>query len=118
MAEENNYGYYSFNLKKEFKTLEELKEAEAAEKEKVDKEKLALKERKQKAKEVEDAYKEYISTLNRCQKEIAEANNKYLKLRSEFIKKYHYFHMTYSSPENTFVDQFFASNGLLDWFDR
>ena len=61
MAEENNYGYYSFNLKKEFKTLEELKEAEAAEKEKVDKEKLALEERKQKAKEVEDAYKEYIS---------------------------------------------------------
>lgn len=87
--------YFSEKLKKVYDTVEDLETAEKEFDEKHEKE-LALKEeRKQRAQEVEDAYK------------------KYLDLRANFIKDYKSYHMTLTEKDlpNT------TGLSLFDLFD-
>lgn len=97
--------FYSEQLKQLFNSEEELSAAEKADTE--EKERLELQkkeketERQERAKEVAEAYKAYI-----------EAGKKYTKLKNDFIKDYHKFHISYtdsSDVETSIWD-------LFDWF--
>ena len=85
--------YYSEELQKTFDTEEECVAAEKDYLQKLEdakQEKLRLKEeRTARAKEVQDAYTEWI-----------EAEKKYKTLRNDFIRDYGYFHATYSNSED------------------
>lgn len=80
----NDYGFYSKLLKKPFDTVEELETAEADYRKKHEAEIKAVEVKKGRAKEVNDAYKNYV-----------EAGKKYDELLDNFIKDYDAFHMTY-----------------------
>ena len=78
---------YSEITKKEYKTVEDCLEAErqfSEKKAKEDKEKeLLAQQRKDDAKEIENAYKAIVN-----------ANKRYAELRDKFVEKYGSFHMT------------------------
>ena len=82
---------------KSYKTVKELEDAEkAAKKEEEEKEKL-LAVKKERAKEVEDAYLHYQKVKEEAIRAIGEAEETWLKLRDEFAKDYHGYHMTYTN---------------------
>lgn len=91
--------YYSDLLKKPFDTVEELEKAEQEKKEQINA--LAKKndERKDRANEVQDAYKKYIEIKKKNFEEIDNAYNEYLKLRDKFVDDYGSFHMTYTNKD-------------------
>ena len=76
---------YSEKTKKEYSTVDECL---AAEKE-VDDENEKSAEKRDRAKEIEDAYTKY-----------REDYAKYIELRNQFIEDYGYFHMTYRDSED------------------
>lgn len=91
--------YYSEVLDKKFKSEEECVQAEAkyAEEQKAAKEKAEAlsRERKDRAKEVEDAYAAAIT-----------AQKEYRKLLNQFVKDFGSFHMTFST--DNFWRDFFS----------
>ena len=90
-----SYGYYSKVLQKPFDSLHELQEAEA-EFNRVHA--LELKKKEEKAadaKEVQDAYKAYLATIEETNKKVFEAKRKYLELRNAFIEKHGSYHQSY-----------------------
>ena len=103
--------YYSEITKKLYETNEELVKAESdynlALKEKEDK--LSLK--KKEAQEVLDAYKEINKVYKEYQEKLKAVEDVYLKKRSEFIKKYGNWHMSYSDVNGV------ETYSLTDVFD-
>lgn len=101
--EEQTYGYYSLVLSKPFKTLKELKEAEneyhLEQKAKEDK----VAQRKERANEVQGAYKELIETRKKAYKEISDAEEKYYTLRNKFVDDYGSYHMSYTNDNGNEV---------------
>ena len=98
--------YYSENLKKLFDTEKDLKEAEA-------KYEVALKckadlktEKKKRAEEVENAYKETLEIKKEYAKKLDEAEAEFIKLKNNFVKDYGSFHMTYSSSDDILPEYF------------
>lgn len=98
--------YYSEKTKQLFDTPEKLKEAERnfdsqelqrkhEEMMKEAKENHFKEIRKQRAKEVEDAYLDYLKTREKAYYEVAEKESKWTELRDKFAKDYHGYHMTY-----------------------
>lgn len=129
-SNDESYGFYSKLLNKPFDSLEELKDAELAyHKANDEKEKLA-EERKERAREVEDALKhvydvrkasrEKINKVREeCAKELSEAEDEYNKLLEAFLKDYKTFHVSYSNNGihevvsiSDLVDSFFKSFGF------
>lgn len=91
----NDYGFYSKVLKQPFDTLEELRAAEA---------KLAAAnkfsdERKEAAKVVNEAYKNYIETAKKANDMLSEARKNYENKKAEFQEKYEKYHATYTSAD-------------------
>lgn len=120
--------YYSKLLQKQFDTLEELRDAEK----KYNEEKLALQvkqdEKRTLAKQVEDAYSNYIKVVEEtskefskyqreCEEKIRVARDSYTKERNHFIEKYGSYHMTYRSNSNKPVE---VSTKLstFDWINE
>lgn len=92
-------------LNREFQSVDECiaAEEEYSKKQEVEKAKkdALVEKRRERAKEVNDAYQNYI-----------EAANEYTKLANKFIKDYQSFHMTYNSkvpvsPMNDLLSLFF-----------
>ena len=111
--------YKSKLLNKEFTSLDELKKAE---KEFNDAKALELEKasaKKERAKEVEEAYKNYVKVVEDANKYIADAQNKYLELKDAFINDYGYFHMTYSNKEQdgNKVSEVKVSDVIDNFFD-
>lgn len=111
--------YYSEKLKKLFDNVKEL---EAAEKEfdKIQAEKgKELEAKKLRAKEVENAYMNYQQTIKDTNKFVAEANEKYLKLRNEFVKDYGSFHMSYTKenliPSESNINEWNVLDSISGW---
>lgn len=92
--------YFSEVLKKNFDTEKACLDAEAAYKEKLEAEERRKQElaetRKQRAKEVEDAYKG-----------ILEAKETYRKLRNKFIEDYGSYHATFRTKDDFSIDDLF-----------
>ena len=108
-----SYGFYSKLLNKPFDTLEALQEAELEYRKEHD-EKLKLsEEKKARAKEIEDAYKELVQVKKECNEKIREADKKYNDLVNKFIKDYKYYHMTYTDDG---VKNAVTVSDLLDSF--
>lgn len=97
------YSYYSKLLQKPFDSLEELKKAEDEYNKAHALELKAKQEKSDFAKKVEDAYKEYLDTIQESNKKINEARKNYLDLRSQFIDKYHSYHQSYYKDNDTEV---------------
>lgn len=94
-----SYGYYSRVLGQVFDNVEDLLSAERKDKEAKLAENEKARVKKEKAENVEKAYREYVETVDKANQEIANAQSKYLELKDEFIKEYGSFHMTYSNKE-------------------
>jgi len=95
---------------KSYKTVKELEKAEEEFK-KAEEEKLqAVEVKKARAKEVEDAYANYLKVREEAFKLIAEAEKKWVDLRDKFAEDYHGYHMTYCNNNGqktiTFGDLF------------
>lgn len=109
--------YYSETTKKLYDSAEALQAAEekeqkrvaeieaARKKEQEQKEKLAS-ERKVRAKEVNDAFEEYMKTSN-------ELYKKYVELKENFIKDYHEYHMTFTGSDLSLPSFFDAFNDFF-----
>ena len=95
-----DYSYYSKLLQKPFDSLEDLKKAEDEYNKTHALELKAKQEKSELAKKIEDAYKEYLHTIEESNKKINEARKVYLDLRSEFIDKYHSYHQSYYKDNN------------------
>ena len=92
--------YKSNVLNKYFDNLEDLVKAEE-EYNKKSSEKLRLVEvKKERAQEIENAYKELQEVKRKAIKEINEAENHYIELRDKFIKDYKSYHMSYYNDGN------------------
>ena len=89
--------YYSELLHKPFTTVEELEKAEQEKREQLDALKVKTQERTIRAKEVENAYKNWVELKNKYFKEIDDAYEKYEELLNKFVKDYGSFHMTYTN---------------------
>ncbi len=101
--------YYSDKTKQLYVKKEELI---AAEKEWDKAHALELKkadERKNRAKAVEDAWKEYTDLQKECEAKLKEKKTAYYELRNAFIKDYGSYHSTVSSIVNLadILDQMF-----------
>lgn len=97
--QKQTWGYHSYRLNRDFSTVKELQEAEAAyDKEQAEKEALTQ-VRKEDAKKVEDAFKDFLKVREEAAKSIKNAEENYYAARAEFIKKYGYYHATYSSND-------------------
>ena len=90
------YGYYSKLLNKPFDTLEELKAAEDTHRKELEKKEQLANEKRVRAKEVEEAYAHSMQVRKEAQEMIRKADDEYYKLRTDFIKDYGSFHMTFS----------------------
>lgn len=113
----DDYGFYSKLLKKPFDSLDELHEAENAYNE-ANKEKLRLaEERKQRAKEVEDAYSHVLDVRKKAKDMIDEAMTSYEDLLDKFVKDYGSYHMTYSNNKPSLINDVTWSD-LIDSFFR
>ena len=86
--------YYSELLHKPFDTVEELEKAESEKKAQLDALKDKTKERTKRAKEVENAYKNWVDLKEKYFNELDEAYEKYEELLNKFVKDYGSFHMT------------------------
>lgn len=91
--------FYGELTKKLYETAEECEKAEAAERNKIEEAKIAKEkkneERKLRAKEVEEAAKN-----------ANEANAKYRKLLSAFVRDFGSYHATFTSANSFFDDMF------------
>lgn len=109
--------YYSELLKRPFDTVEELENAEKEKKEQITALKVKTEERTTRAKEVENAYKNYIETKKKLFEEIDNSYNDYLKLRDKFVEDYGSFHMTYTNKNGdetySLTDAFKTVNDVL-----
>lgn len=103
---EEDFGYYSKILQKPFNSIDELKKAEKVYREEQNEKLAKISEKKTLAKNIEDAYANYISILEDGNKQISEfiaktkqkqqdAYNKYIDERNKFIQAYGSFHMTF-----------------------
>lgn len=101
VAGEKNYAYYSKELKQVFDTLEELQAAELKLHEEQDAKVKLQNEKRERAKEVEDAYLAYQEVKEKAYKEISEAEAKWVELRDRFAEDYGGYHMTYSNDNGT-----------------
>ena len=92
--------YYSEVLNKQFDSEEELLAAEQvyldAEVAKVQKEAKLKAERTERAKEVEQAYKDYNDAYDKA----VDKENHYIELLNAFISDYGSFHMTFRNSED------------------
>lgn len=106
--------YHSKLLNKYYKSYDDMLREEAEFK-KAEEEKTKLVEvKKARAKEVDDAYKEYLAIQKNALAQIAEAEKKWVELRDKFAQDYHGYHMTYvndNGKESTtfgdLIDAFF-----------
>ena len=89
--------YYSELLKKPFSTVEELEKAEKEKQEELKTKEDMVAKRKERAIEVQNAYKELIETRKKADKEISEAEEKYYTLRNKFVDDYGSYHMSYTN---------------------
>ncbi len=89
--------YYSELLKRPFTTVEELEKAEQEKQAQIDALKVKTRERTTRAKEVENAYKNWVELKNKYFEEIDKAYEKYQELLNQFVKDYGSFHMTYTN---------------------
>jgi len=110
--EEQNYDYYSRILKKPFNNLSDLKSAEDEYNKAHAEEIKKSEERKARAKEVEDAYKEIFVLEKEKQQAVDAANRRYIELRNAFIRDYGSFHTsyteTYEMPKRINLNTFFS----------
>lgn len=108
--EEVGYGYYSKLLNKPFDSIDELKEAEDEYNKEHEAELAKAREKKSDAHEVENAYKNYIKTVEETNKHLKdvtemirkqqeEVYNEYIEAKNKFIDKHGSFHMTYVNKE-------------------
>lgn len=123
MEKQNNGVWvYSQLLKKPFETLAELKLAEAEYNKAHAEEIKKNEERKARAKEVEDAYKQIFALEKEKQQAVDAANKKYLELRNAFVRDYGSFHTSYTEmyemPKrinlNTFFDDLWKNLDLFN----
>lgn len=117
--EEQNWGYHSYRLNKDFSTLKELQEAEDSYNKEQSAKEAQLAERKADAKQVEDALRKLCEVKKECFKQIKDAETNYYVAREKFIKKYGSYHATYSNNdgnESIKVSDFFSTflNNFLD----
>ena len=110
--------YYSEKLKKLFDTEKDLKAAEKEQEELALVQKKELDIKKEMAKEVEAAYADYVKTVKDSNVLVADANKKYLQLRSDFIKKYGSYHMTYTDKDGITIQTDSVVDMLLDWLNN
>lgn len=104
--------YYSEILNKKFVTEQELKDAEAKyAQEKADKD-LALKIKKEKAKQVEDALTHLLEVKKEASKTVKVAEDAYLKVRDEFVKQYGSWHYTITDEND---DSYIVSESWGSW---
>lgn len=89
--------YYSENLKKLFDSEEDLKKAEETQKAEDAKKAELSATKKQRAEEIEAAYKQILSVRQGCMKQIQDADDKYNKLVDAFVKDFGSYHFTYDS---------------------
>lgn len=104
--EKEDFGYYSKILQKPFNSIDELKKAEKVYREEQNEKLAKISEKKTLAKNIEDAYADYLRILEDGNKQISEfiaktkqkqqdAYNKYIDERNKFIEAYGSFHMTF-----------------------
>ena len=104
--EKEDFGYYSKILQKPFNSIDELKKAEKVYREEQHEKLAKINEKKTLAKNIEDAYADYLSILEDGNKQISDfiaktkqkqqdAYNKYIDERNKFIEAYGSFHMTF-----------------------
>lgn len=110
--------YYSEKLKKLFDTEKDLKTAEKEQEELALVQKKELDVKKELAKEVENAYMDYVKTVKDSNVLVANANKKYLQLRSDFIKKYGSYHMTYTDKDGITIQTDSIWEMLADWLTK
>ena len=105
--------YKSNLLNRYFDNHDELVKAEEAyEKENAEKLRQA-EEKKLRAKEVEDAYRNAMQVRKDANKAISEADKKYYELRDAFIRDYKTFHMSYSDDSGDVVIKSFFD--IFNW---
>lgn len=88
--------YLSEKTGKSYKTVKELEADEKALVAKEEEQKKLSLEKKERADEVGEAYKEYEKLKVKFAKELDEAYGKYEELRDRFAKDYGGYHMTYT----------------------
>jgi Skp family chaperone for outer membrane proteins len=91
--------YYSENLKKLFDSEEELTKAEKEHEEELTKKQELADTKKQRAEEVELAYKKTLEAREKANELIKEADKAYLELRDKFVEDFGSYHMTYSNAD-------------------
>ena len=109
---ELSYGFYSKLLNKPFDSLEQLQSAELEYRKANDEKLKAAEEKKARAKEVEEAYKNMLQVRKECNEKIREADKKYNDLVDAFVKDYKYYHMTYTDDgtrDKVYVSDLFDS---------
>jgi len=97
---ENGVWVYSQLLKKPFETLDELKQAEEEYNRVHALELKKAEARKNKAKEVEDAFKALEETKIKAASMVSEATNKAINTRNEFVKEFGPYHATVTRVVN------------------
>ena len=91
--------YYSEQLKKIFDSAAECEKAEADHK-------AALEEKERKQQELTAQRKERAAEVESAYKEMIDAQKKFYKLKGEFLKDYKSFHMTFSTQDTPFDNLF------------
>lgn len=111
--------YTSEKTGKSYKTEEECKNADAEFEKEEAKKKELVEVKKTRAKEVEDAYKDYLKVRDEAFNKIAEAEKKWIELRNKFSEDYGGYHMTYTNVNGDthvlFGDLFDFAKEMMQW---
>lgn len=91
--------YISEKTNKVYDTVEALEIAEKEYDVKLKEKEEAASKKKERANEVQEAYKEYIEVKKKANEEIQKAEEKYLELRNKFVKDYGSWHMTFTNSD-------------------
>lgn len=110
--------YYSELTKKIYETEEELNKAEQEQKLELAKKEEVAQKKKERANEVQDAYKKAIEVRKKAQNEIEEAEKKYYALRDKFVEDYGSWHMTYTSKDGVDTYDFSTLTDLSKQYNR
>lgn len=110
--------YYSDVTKKIYETEEELNKAEQGHKLELAKKEEVAQQKKERANEVQDAYKKAIEVRKKAQKEIEEAEKKYYELRDKFVQDYGSWHMTYTNKDGVDKYDFSTLTDLTKQYNR
>lgn len=107
--------YKSKLLNKYFDSYDELVEAEKKYHEENDAKLAAAETRKQRAHEVDEAFKKTLDARKEARELIRKADEEYRKLRNQFARDYGSYHMTYTNKDKEDITIYDLINEFFNW---